>query len=202
LTTKVGGGTAGVKGLFNGAYGLGDDGCHEGNVLLHATAAADEALSVPTRTFDGVAELPDLRDSIRDEHIPADCVLLRGGPDSTAKLRRHIERMHRAFVFDGDPVLGVSMFAALDLVGIDSRDGILSLRLSTYRLVHFVSAGSITAIGLAVVPTFHRPHVTVLLRSTDDVAALLDVLGPPQVNDKYGETNRRRWTDARRRHRR
>jgi hypothetical protein len=157
---------------------------------------------VRTRTFDGVAELPDLRDSIRDEHTFAACVLLRGGPDSAAKLRRHVERVRRAFRLDGNPALGVSMFAPLDAVGIDSREGILSERLSTYRLVHFVSAGNITETGLAVVPTFRRPHVTVLLRSTDDVPARLDVLGPPQVNDKYSETRRRRWTDARRRHRR
>jgi hypothetical protein len=160
-------------------------------------------MSVPTRTFDDVADLPDLRDSIRDEHIPAACVLLRGGPESAVKLGRHIERMRRAFLLDGNPVWGISMFAALDVIGINSREGILSARLSTYRLVHVVSAADITATGFAVVPTFRRPHVTVLLRSTDDVPALLDVLGPPQVNDKYGEIRRRRrWTDARRGHRR
>ena len=86
-------------------------------------------MSVPTRTFDGVAELPDLRDSIRDEHIPAARMLLRGGPESALKLRRHIERMRRAFLLNGNPVLGIQMFAALDLVGIDSREGIPSARL-------------------------------------------------------------------------
>jgi hypothetical protein len=162
-----------------------------------------EPMSVATHTFDSVAELPDLRDSVRDEQIPAACVLLRGGPESAMKLRQHVERMRRAFVLDGNPALGVSMFAALDVAGIDSREGILSARLSTYRLVHYVSAGGLTATGFAVVPTFRRPHVTVLLRSSDDIPALLDVLGPPQVNDKYGEPGRRRrWTDARRGHRR
>jgi hypothetical protein len=78
-------------------------------------------MPVSTHTVDGVAELPDLRESIRDEHIPAACLLLRGGPDSVAKLRRHAERMRRAFLFDGDPVLGISMFAALDVFGVDSR---------------------------------------------------------------------------------
>jgi hypothetical protein len=160
-------------------------------------------MSVQNRTFEGVAELPDLRDSIRDEHISAACVLLRGGPESAMKPRSHLERMRRAFLLDGNPVWGVSMFAALDVVGIDSREGILSARLSTYRLVHFVAAGAVTATGCAVFPTFRRPHATVLLRTTDSVPALLDVLGPPQVNDKYGEIRRRRrWTDARRGHRR
>lgn len=170
--------------------------------MARMRAHAVRPMSVPTLTFDGVVELPDLRESIREEPIPATCVLVRGGPDSAAKLRRHVERMHRAFLFDSNPVLGVSMFAALDVVGIDSREGLLSQRLSTYRLVHFVSAGDITATGFAVVPSFRRPHVTVLLRSTDDVPALLDLLGTPQFNDKYGETGRRRWTDARRGHRR
>jgi hypothetical protein len=99
-----------------------------------------------------VAELPDLRDSIRNEHIPAACLLLRGGPESVVKLRRHIERMRRAFLLDGNAVLGISMFAALDVMGIDSREGILSARLSTYRLVHFVSAGDITATGFTAIP--------------------------------------------------
>jgi hypothetical protein len=177
---------------------------HLRNVVTARQARAVLIIDVGAASYvRRVAELPDLRDSIRDEHIPAACVLLRGGPESAVKLRRHIERMRRMFLLDGNPVFGISMFAALDVAGIDSREGILSGRLSTYRLVHFVTAGDITAGGFAVIPTFRRPHVTVRLQSTDDVPELLDVLGPPQVNDTYGENRRRRrWTDARRGHRR
>ncbi len=95
------------------------------------------------------------------------------------------------------------MFAALDELGIDSREGILSVRLATYKLVHTVSAGDLVAAGFTVVPTFRRPHATVLLPSTDDVPTLVDLLGSPQVNDKYADSRRRRrWMDARRGHRR
>jgi hypothetical protein len=74
--------------------------------------------------------------------------------------------------------------------------GILSTKLTKYRFVHTVPAGVIVAAGFTIVPTFRRPHVTVLIGSTDDIPALLDALGPPQVNEKYGETRRRRrWTD-------
>jgi hypothetical protein len=82
-------------------------------------------------------------------------------------------------------------------------DGILSGRLSTYRLVHAVPTGDIAAAGFMVVPTFRWPHVTILMRSVDQATTLLDVLGPAQVNDRYAETKRRRrWTDDRHRHRR
>lgn len=136
--------------------------------------------------------LPDLRGSIRDEAIPAGRLLLRGGPDSTAKLRRHAERMRRAFLLDGHPVLGISMFAALDRAGKHSAVGILSTKLAAYSLVHTAPARVIAAAGFVLVPTFRRPHVTVVLRATNDIDALLDALGPPRVNDKYGETRRRR----------
>jgi hypothetical protein len=120
------------------------------------------------------------------------CLLVRGGPDSTTKLRRHAERTPRAFLLDGQPVLGISMFAALDREGTDSWDGVLSTKLTTYKFVHTAPAHAIVTAGFAIVPTFHRPHVTIVIESADDIPALLHVLGPPQVNDKYGETRCRR----------
>ncbi|MEB3020435.1 hypothetical protein [[Mycobacterium] crassicus] len=139
-----------------------------------------------------MADLPDLRDNIRDEQTPADCLLLRGGPDSTAKLLRHAERMRRMFCLDGDHILGISMFAATDEVGLNSSDGILAGQLSTYRFVYSVPAGVLAAAGFRIVPTFRQPHVTVLIESADELPALLAALGPPQVNGKYGENNHRR----------
>lgn len=84
------------------------------------------------------------------------------------------------------------MFAALDGEGTDSWAGVLSTKLTTYRFVHIAPAHAIVTAGFAIVPTFRRPHVTVIIGSTDDIPALLHVLGPPQVNDKYGESRRRR----------
>ncbi|TDH55897.1 hypothetical protein E2F47_09270 [Mycobacterium eburneum] len=154
--------------------------------------SASSSMSVSIRRFASVDGLPDLRGSVRDGRIPAACPLLRGGPDSIAKLRRHAERTRRAFLLDGIPALGISMFAALDRAGEDSQGGILSTKLATYRFVHIVPARTIVSAGFWIVPTFSRPHVTVIIKSIDDIPALFDALGPPQLNDKYGETRRRK----------
>jgi hypothetical protein len=87
-----------------------------------------------------VSGLPDLRDFVRAEPAPRDeTVLVRGGPDTLAKLTAHAGRFRRRFVLDGEPVLGISVFAALDDIGPASLDGILSSKLATYRSVHLVA---------------------------------------------------------------
>lgn len=139
-----------------------------------------------------VAELPDLRDHVRTELAPSETLLARGGPDTAAKLRTHAERVGRAFVLDNAPVLGISVFAALDDVGPSSLDGLLTRRLATYRVVHLVSIGCLAEAGFSVVPTFGRPHMTVLLDSLDQADRLFDLLGQPQTNPGYGEKRRQR----------
>jgi hypothetical protein len=140
-----------------------------------------------------VSGLPDLRDFVRVEPLPREAtILVRGGPDTVAKLTAHAERVRRAFVLDGDPVLGVSVFAALDDIGPASLEGILSGKLPTYRVVHLVKAGLLTEAGFELLPTFGRPHITLLLTSVDQVESLLQLLGPPQANPRYGEMVRRR----------
>jgi hypothetical protein len=109
-----------------------------------------------------------------------------------AKLTAHAERVRRAFVLDGGPVLGISVFGALDDIGPASLDGILSGKLASYRAVHLVSVGRLTGAGFDVLPTFGRPHMTLLLSSLDRVESLLELLGLPQVNPRYGEMVRRR----------
>jgi hypothetical protein len=49
-------------------------------------------------------------------------VLARGGPDTEDKLARHAHRTARAWSFDGKPLLGISVFAVLDI----SLGGLLS----------------------------------------------------------------------------
>jgi hypothetical protein len=107
---------------------------------------------------------------------------VRGGPDTAAKLRAHAERLRRAFVLDGAPVLGISMFAALDDLGPASMSGLQAGRLSTYRVVHLVSIGRLVGAGLSLLPTFARPHMTVLMDSLDQASTLLDLQGGPQPN--------------------
>jgi hypothetical protein len=139
-----------------------------------------------------VSDLPDLRDSVRVEPLPRTAtILVRGGPDTAEKLRTHAQRVRRAFVLDGHPVLGISVFAALDDIGPASLDAILSRRLTTYRVVHLVTAGELVEAGFEMLPTFGRPHMTLLLGSEDRVESLLEALGPAQANPRYGEMVRR-----------
>jgi hypothetical protein len=101
-------------------------------------------------------------------------VLLRGGPDSAAKLRRHAERMHRAFRLDGNPLLGVSMFAALDAVAFldEARDP------SIIAPGALVVAGGDDAAAVAVVvdlvahPNGTIVHLDLLPGSVDDYLEL------------------------------
>lgn len=101
------------------------------------------------------------------------------------------------FVLDDAPVLGISVFGALDDVGPASLNGLLSGRLSTYRVVHLTSVGRLVGAEFSVLPTFGRPHMTVLLTSLDETDHLFDLLGSPQPNPGYGETRRRRRGDNR-----
>jgi hypothetical protein len=117
---------------------------------------------------------------------------VRGGPDTVAKLEAHAERLRRAFVLDGAPVLGISVFAATDDIGPASLDAIAAGKLSTYRVLHLASVGRVTAGGFPLLPTFERPHMTLLLGSLDRVVALIELLGPAEPNPQYGELKRRR----------
>lgn len=140
-----------------------------------------------------MSDLPDLRDFVRVEPLPREAtVLVRGGPDTVAKLTAHAERVRRAFVLDGAPALGISVFAALDDIGPASLEGILLGKLSTYRVVHLVTAGQLAEAGFDLLPTFGRPHVTLLLSGLDRIESLLELLGPAHANPRYGEMVRRR----------
>lgn len=141
-------------------------------------------------TVGGVSGLPDLRDHVREESLGDALVVVRGGPDNVAKIRAHAERLERAYVLDGEPVLGVSVFAVLDDVGPASLSGVFG-RLSTYRTVHIAPTSALVDGGFELLATFQRPHVTVLLRSLDDAEKLLEVFGPGQENPRYGEMTRR-----------
>jgi hypothetical protein len=137
-----------------------------------------------------VTELPDLRDHVRDEVMPSATVVVRGGPDTRAKLVASAERFRRAFVLDGEPVLGISVFAALDEIGACSLDGILAGKMSTYRVVHLVRLELVRR-AFAVLPTFERPHMTLLLDDLEQVEPLLAILGEGQPNPRYGVGTRR-----------
>lgn len=127
----------------------------------------------------------DLRPHIRPELLDLDRVILvRGGPDTVAKLRRHAMRTHRAYRLDGRPVFGISVFCALDSAGHDSFGGLLAGRLSTYSTVHTPRARDLVSAGFGLLPTFRRPHYTLLLDGVFEtqLAHLKSTLGPSRPN--------------------
>jgi hypothetical protein len=117
--------------------------------------------------------------------------MVRGGPDSTTKIEGHAARTARAYVLDRQPVFGVSVFAALDDIGPASLDGLLGGKLSMYRVVHLVTVGAVVDSGFTLLPTFGRPHMTLVPVTPGRAADLLAVLGHPEPNPQYGETRRR-----------
>ena len=135
----------------------------------------------------------DLRPHLRDERPQSDdVVVVRGGPDTLAKLAVHARRTRRAFSLDGEPLLGVSVFCALDEIGPASLSGILAGRMATYRMVHTPTVGRLTEAGFELLATFGRPHYTVRLArdDNDEFARLLAALGPIGANPYHGDRPR------------
>ena len=89
-------------------------------------------------------------------------------------------------------MLGISVFVAVDDIGPASLVGIRAGKLATYRLVHVVLLDRLLAAGLPVLPTFERPHATVVLDTIDRVDQLVELLGPSTLNPQYGGHRRTR----------
>jgi hypothetical protein len=109
---------------------------------------------------------------------------VRGGPDTVDKLRRHAERTARAGALDGGPLLGISVFAVLDM----SLDDLLRRRFTSFRTIYLPTAGRLAEYEFELLPTGQRPHFTVRLRSADnpELDRLLAALGAPRANSQYG----------------
>ena len=130
-------------------------------------------------------EFQELRPLLRVEEPPAATVFLaRGGPDSIASLRSAARRTARRFCLDGEPLLGVSVAAALD-VPLDE----LVNRAPLLRFEHVYAPTVALLGGFELLPTFGRPHFTVRLERADDpeLRGLLAALGPLQVNPGYAK---------------
>jgi hypothetical protein len=138
------------------------------------------------------AERQELRPSLRDEPAPGDgIVVVRGGPTSHQKLLAHAHRTHDAFMLDGNPLWGISVFCALDDIGPASLDALLR-RFASYRVVHLPRAAGLREAGFDLLPTFKRPHFTVRLPSPDEISRLLRALGNAEPNPYHGRRPRRR----------
>ena len=123
------------------------------------------------------------RAQLRHESAPDDAVVVvRGGPDAVAKLRRHAERTARAWTLDGDALEGISVFAALDEAGSASLDGLLAA-MRSYRVVHLCRVGALREAGFVLLATATRPHFTVWSGAGSlEVEALFGVLGDAVPN--------------------
>ena len=126
----------------------------------------------------------ELRPMLRAEHAPDGAVvLIRGGPDTVEKLRKHAQKTALAWSLDGQPLLGISVFAVLDV----PADELLRSRLANYRVVHQPTVARLYRAQFQLLPTFRRPHFTVRLQRADDseLNQLLAALGPPWANSEY-----------------
>lgn len=129
--------------------------------------------------------LIEQRALLRIGDAPAEAVVIvRGGSDSVDKLRRHALRTARAWSLDGNPLFGVSVFAAVDM----PVPSLLRARFGSFRTVHLTTVGELTH-SFELLPTGRAPHYTVRLRSAEEpeLAMLLAVLGPARDNPEYGK---------------
>jgi hypothetical protein len=130
----------------------------------------------------------DQQPKLRDEPKLSGAVeVIRGGPDSVEKLRRHVRRTHRAWCLSGVPLYGISVFCVLDDIGPASVRGILGGRLVTYRRVHVTTVGALREGGFRLLPTGRRPHYTAVLASDEDpeLNRLLACLGALHDNREH-----------------
>ena len=63
---------------------------------------------------------------------PGTTVVVRGGSDTRVKLRNHLERTARAWSLDGRPLLGISVFAVLDM----PLEKLLRRRFANFRTIY------------------------------------------------------------------
>ena len=124
------------------------------------------------------------RTRLRAEELPAfPTVVVRGGRDTPEKLRSHVQRTARAWSLDGQPLLGISVFAVLG----EPLDDLLLRRFATFRTIYLPTVGGLADRGFELLPTGQRPHFTVRLRRADDqeLGELLEAPGAVQRNPAY-----------------
>ena len=108
-------------------------------------------------------------------------MVVRGGRDTIDKLRGHALRTARAWSLDGQPLLGISVFAVLGM----SLDVLLRRRFTSFRAIYLPTVGQLGEHGFELLATGQRPHFSVRLRRADDdreLAELLTALGPARPN--------------------
>jgi len=125
---------------------------------------------------------------LRSEQPPADTTLVvRGGRDTVDKLRGHAERTARAWSLDGQPLLGISVFAVLGI----PLEVLPRRRFASFRTIYLPTAGELGKHGFELLATAQRPHFTVRMKRADEreLEKLLAALGPARPNPQYARTD-------------
>jgi hypothetical protein len=126
----------------------------------------------------------ELRPRVRQEGVPPDeaQIVLRGGPDTGSLIRSHARRVNRLFVLDGAEMWAISVFVALDEVGAASAESILRTKLRSYLNVYLPTVGRLRQAGFELLPTFARPHFSVIMPGLDSASKLFGALGDLRIN--------------------
>ena len=121
-----------------------------------------------------------------EQSLAGATMVVRGGRDTIDKLRGHALRTARAWSLDGQPLLGISVFAVLGM----SLDVLLRRRFTNFRAIYLPAVGQLGEHGFELLATGQRPHFSVRLRRADDreLAELLAALGPARPNPQYART--------------
>lgn len=141
----------------------------------------------------GVPGKPDareeLRHRVRPEARPVDTsqVVLRGGPDTRSLLRSHARRVNRLFVLDGAEVWAISVFVALDDVGVGSSRVDPADQAPVVRSRVPVNGRSAAKARLRSAPHVRTAALQLLLPGVDHAEELFDALGELQSNPYAGE---------------
>ena len=108
--------------------------------------------------------------------LPETTIVVRGGKDTA-----------RAWSLDGQPLLGISVFAVLGI----ALDDLLARRFASFRTIYLPTAGRLSEHGFELLATAQRPHYTVRLRRADnpELEQLLAALGAAHPNPRYGRSS-------------
>lgn len=135
--------------------------------------------------------LAPLESHLRPDDDPRDWILvIRGRPLTVDGLLTTAARTIAEFSWRGQPVAAVSA----EVTGSGrSRDDVLAgPRLRTRRTYAATPVANLLVSGFPVLATFTAPHVSIVLPEYDEenARALIEVLGPEQLNPHYLRTSR------------
>jgi hypothetical protein len=133
-----------------------------------------------------------LEDFLRPDEAAEDLVLLlRGGVDENdvARLQRQARDLDRRFSWRGGSCYGVSVFAATP----ESEGLVLATRMDVRRRYYRIAYRDIAG-RLLVLPTFRRPHWTVMFDAAEgpDYHVFVDAYGELRDNPYWTRKHGRR----------